>query len=140
MITLVACGSRKLDHAAPAGELYVGPWFSKAARYVKEVLKTDWAIMSAKHGLLDPTQVIEPYDVSLSKMPMKHRRQWASWVRVQISKKWKGETFVVLAGAGYMTACRGLNASFPLKGLKLGEQYQFLNSNCKTRAEWEATR
>jgi len=136
----VACGSKKVDRAAPASELYVGPWFSKAARYAKEVLKNDWAIMSAKYGLLDPDQVIEPYDVSLIKMPMKSRLQWSTWVRVQIIKRWPDETFVVLAGAKYKAACRGLNASYPLTGLTLGQQYQFLNSNFKTREEWEANR
>lgn len=27
-----------------------------------------WAILSAKHGLIDPDKVIEPYDVTLSTM------------------------------------------------------------------------
>ena len=58
------CGSRKLDRPAPAGEMYVGSYDRACARAAAarggRVL-----IISAKHGLLDPATVIEPYDLRM---------------------------------------------------------------------------
>jgi len=60
----VGCGKGKLDHATKARYLYTGSLFRKANAYC--IANYDeWFILSAKHGLLDPNDVIDPYDLSL---------------------------------------------------------------------------
>lgn len=62
-IALVGCGKSKLDHAAPARQLYTGSLFVAASRWAAEC--DGWFILSAKFGLLDPETVVEPYEVRL---------------------------------------------------------------------------
>ncbi|HZC05096.1 MAG TPA: hypothetical protein VE338_05590, partial [Ktedonobacterales bacterium] len=78
-IGLVACGKAKLDHTAPANELYTSPLFRKASAYAAANYDC-WYIFSAKHQLLDPHHVIAPYDVTLKEMDATRRRAWAMGV------------------------------------------------------------
>lgn len=64
---LIGCGGLKLDHAAPARELYTGPLF-RAARTHAEASGVPWAILSARYGLVMPADVIEPYDYRLQRV------------------------------------------------------------------------
>ena len=63
---LIACSATKLDHAAPARELYTGQAFRFAMAAAAD---GDALILSALHGLVHPSQVIEPYNVTLSELP-----------------------------------------------------------------------
>ena len=65
---LVACCGPKLDHAAPARDLYTSDLFTKSRAYA-ERNGCGWAILSAKHGIVLPDEVIAPYDVTLKTMP-----------------------------------------------------------------------
>ena len=58
---IVGCGKAKLDHAAPARDLYTGSLFRAARRYV-EARGEPWFILSAAHGLIGPEVVVLPYD------------------------------------------------------------------------------
>lgn len=63
-VGLVACGGKKRDVPSRAEDLYIGDLFVKERAFVKAFCD-DWAILSAKHKLLDPSKVIEPYDLML---------------------------------------------------------------------------
>src|ERR1017187_9868924 len=76
IIYLVSCVDKKLEHAAPASELYISTWFLKARAYVRTA-GGPWYILSAKHHLLDPDRIIEPYNERLKKKPIVARKQWA---------------------------------------------------------------
>ncbi|MFD9006250.1 DUF6884 domain-containing protein [Streptomyces sp. NPDC059582] len=61
-LVVIPCGSRKLDRPAPAADMYVGS-YHRACRKGAEALRPDrLLILSARHGLLDLDDVIEPYD------------------------------------------------------------------------------
>ena len=65
---LVPCGASKLDHAAPARELYTGAHFRWVLRTVEAAAQRAGArtlIVSARHGLVDPDQTLAPYDATL---------------------------------------------------------------------------
>jgi hypothetical protein len=66
-ITLVACGSKKLQQPAPARDLYIGGIFAMRRRYA-ERLGRPWFILFAKYGLVDPSQILEPYDQTIRDM------------------------------------------------------------------------
>ncbi|MFE9809231.1 DUF6884 domain-containing protein [Streptomyces sp. NPDC005227] len=61
-LVVIPCGSRKLGRRAPAGDLYVGS-YHRACRRAAEALEPGrLLILSARYGLLDLDDVIEPYD------------------------------------------------------------------------------
>ena len=97
-IILVVCCRRKLTEPAPAADLYVSPLFKKARTYSER--RGRWFILSALHGLLDPTEVIAPFDVTLKKMLAQKRREWGQKVRQQRETAGLiGLRLVALAGA-----------------------------------------
>lgn len=67
-IVVVPCGAGKLDHAAPAGQLYTSQHFALTLRAAQKLAEDQGArvfILSALHGLLDPAAIVEPYDVKM---------------------------------------------------------------------------
>lgn len=63
-VGLVGCGQAKRDQPAPAKDLYTSAYFARKWQYVEEECD-DGRILSAKHGLVEPDTVLEPYDASL---------------------------------------------------------------------------
>jgi hypothetical protein len=127
-IILVACCGPKLAEPAPAADLYVSSLFKKARTYAER--RGRWFILSALHGLLDPTTVIAPYDVTLKKMPAQKRREWGKNVRTQMeSAGLIGLSLVALAGDDYVKPLTdaGLAVAQPMKGKSIGKQLQWLN-------------
>jgi hypothetical protein len=64
---LIACGAAKLSAAAPAGELYVGPFFRRALQVAQGEAFGDATvlILSALHGLVTLDTVLAPYDCKM---------------------------------------------------------------------------
>lgn len=127
-VILVGCVKTKLTSAAPAQDLYVSPLFRKGRGYA-EAADVPWFILSAQHGLVSPDEVLEPYDLRLSKTSREYRREWGSRVVSQLLdavESIEGSTIEVHAGSAYADAIReGLRAAGalvvePLAGLALG--------------------
>jgi hypothetical protein len=121
-VVIIPCGSRKLDHPAPAGEMYVGSYHRACARAAAarggRVL-----IMSARYGLLDPSTVIEPYNLRMGQPGSVTRKQ----LREQAGRLGVlGATRVtVIAGRRYAAKAREVWAHVeqPLCGTRgIGEQ------------------
>ena len=137
-VGLVGCGSAKLRHPALARDLYTGALFRKSRAYV-EARCDRWYVLSAKHGLVDPDQILEPYDVRLGRViPRAPERSalpvwdWAAMVTEQLVEALRDvhrPELTVLAGEQYRTIlhpCRWI-FSEPMKGLGIGEQLAWLN-------------
>lgn len=65
---VIPCGRDKLDHAAPASDLYVGSAFKAclaAALHQVDGDRSKVLILSALHGLVTLDTVLEPYDVKM---------------------------------------------------------------------------
>ena len=133
-IGLVGCVKSKLAHAAPARDLYVSALFRGRRCYVER--STDrWFILSAKHGLVDPDQVLELYNETLNDKPRAARRSWSQQVLRAIEQKLgevSGVEFEVEAGAAYLAhgleeglLARRATVVNPTKGMPLGRQLQF---------------
>jgi hypothetical protein len=140
-IVVVACGASKLDVAAPAKDLYTGRHFRLCRQYAERYGDT-WCILSAKHLLLHPDQVVEPYN---ERMPTgtrqinqpggKHyRAAMLLGLRLQASRH-PGLLFEVLAGHDYLPVfttwghrmfLRGHAFRYPLAGMGIGHQDQWL--------------
>jgi len=140
-VTLVACVASKLEHAAPARELYTSAWFRKARAYA-EAAGRPWFILSAKHFLVDPLQVVEPYDATLVGADRDTRRWWAWHTAFALRQACTAAgldpsttTLEVLAGEAYRAEllpalrARGFrDFSVPMAGLGIGEQLHWLGT------------
>ena len=62
-LTIITCGGKKRASPAPAQYLYTGSFFKHQRRTAIRMQSKRWMILSAKHGLLNPEEVIEPYNI-----------------------------------------------------------------------------
>lgn len=132
-VVLVACAAAKRAHAAPAKDLYVSALFQKSRAYA-ELNADHWYILSAKHGLVRPDEVIKPYNLTLNQMGIVDRRRWADRVNGQLDTVIPtGSTLIFLAGARYREGLepvqrhRGVTVTVPMEGMRIGEQLQWLS-------------
>ena len=120
-ICLVACAATKRKYPCQAKDLYVSDLFEKSRMYVEQH-GWHWYILSAKHHLLDPDKVIQPYEKTLKTMRTADRKQWAREVATQLERVLHGgDNVVFLAGksvdhrlcdeAGVLTHARFIRAS-----------------------------
>lgn len=133
VVGLVSCSKSKLPHAAPARELYSPSYvFDRSARYVEQHCD-EWFVLSAKHGLVDPDAVLDPYDETLAGAPKARRDAWAEEVREALRERYEGRPvkFVLMAGRAYSGAVEGLDAEVdePMKGMGTGFRRQWLAAN-----------
>ena len=130
---VIGCGKAKLDHAAPAGELYTGSLFRAASRYAEARHDSQdhaWLILSAKHGLIDPGTVIEPYEQKLA-LKGEALRLWATRAAEEF-ESWGPAVAEVLMGERYAVPfCKALSELSiawitPLAGKGTGERLAWL--------------
>lgn len=128
---LVSCVGKKRTAPAPARDLYISEWFTRA-RKLAEATGSNWFILSARFGLVPPDQVIAPYDVTLNDTPIAARRAWAADVQKQIDVALpRGGRCVVLAGARYREflidfLADRYDVDVPMRGLAIGQQLRWL--------------
>ncbi len=133
IVGLISCVSRKRADATEARNLYSSPLFMKAREYV-EIRCDTWYILSAKHGLVSPTQVIDPYEETLNTKPRAEREKWAQKVWADLSRRLKSSDHVIiLAGKRYreflvpLATNHGCAVEVPMEGLSIGRQLQWLS-------------
>jgi hypothetical protein len=67
-LIVISCGSAKTDFMTNAEHLYVGTPFKLALRYAKTLVPRDQIkILSAKYGLLNLDDLVEPYKLRMGK-------------------------------------------------------------------------
>ena len=131
---MVGCVKSKKSRSSAAKDLYISPLFKGRRAYVEEHCDR-WFILSAKHGLVEPDEVIEPYDVALATQSIPERRRWAADVVAAIREELgdlKGMTFEIHSGASYREfglaadlVRLGANVENPVAGLSFGQQLAF---------------
>jgi hypothetical protein len=129
-VVLVGCVKSKLDHGAPAKELYVSDYFRKMRAYA-EGTGVPWFILSAEHGLIGPEDWVEPYERYLPDMSREYRREWGQNVAAQLTEAMgplDGVVVDIHAGSAYVEsaeeALRPLGAVVvdQLQGLSFGRR------------------
>lgn len=87
-------------------------------------------ILSAKYGLLELTDEIAPYDVTLNKMNKADRITWTDKVLNDLKSKTdlENDKFIILAGKNYREKLikNMKNYDVPMKNLGIGKQLKFL--------------
>lgn len=133
-VALVSCVKSKRASAAPARDLYTSALFEGLRRYAERNADR-WFILSALYGLVDPDEIIEPYEKTLNKMPKNERADWAQQVQGRLAQVLPPNAEVImLAGQRYREGlipfleANGFKVTIPLEGLPFGKQLQFLSA------------
>lgn len=133
-IFLISCVSKKQATTAPAAEFYVSDWFKKAKAFA-EGHADAWYILSAKYGLVDPNDALEPYEQTLNTMYKKERLHWSKQALNSIvNKTTSGDHIVFLAGIRYREFLAeelsrlGYTIEVPLAHMGIGEQLRWLKA------------
>jgi len=129
-IVLISCVSKKLGYRTKAEALYVSPLFLMALAFARSLRPDKIFILSAKYGLVDLDQEIEPYEQTLNTMSGQEIKRWAEGVIKQMEGKvdCSQDEAIFLAGDKYRKHLlpNFRHAQVPLKNLRIGEQLGFL--------------
>lgn len=148
-VALVGCGKAKLDHEAPARELYTSNLFRLSVAWAERHCDA-WYVVSALHGLVEPDELLRPYDFSLADMRVGELEAWTRRVLMRLSDRERAADVVLLAGGRYgalaghlrwsmhpaVDFCRGTVASVeePLTGLGIGQRLGWLKRQVSEQA------
>jgi hypothetical protein len=95
-----------------------------------------WYILSAKYGVLQPSDQCESYDNTLNNMNKTERSKWSRMVLDALATKISsGDTITIIAGKKYYEYLepalkeKGIEVNIPLRCMGFGKQLQWLNSH-----------
>ena len=130
-IVLISCVSKKLPYKSKAKDLYTtSPWFKLSYKYAVSLSPDKIFILSAKYGLLNPEQEIEPYNETLNTKSTQEIKDWAQEVIIDLKKQTDlgKDEFIFLAGTKYrkFLILHIKNYKIPMQGLTIGRQLSFL--------------
>ena len=114
------------DHGpapVPVATLFRSPGFATARAHA-EHSGYPWFVLSAKHGLLDPGDVVGPFNVHMDERSASYRVAWGEWVVAQLSERvpLEGVTVEVHGGVDFAQPLRqplsrrGAALDIPLPG------------------------
>ena len=100
-VIVIGCGKNKRKIAARASELYTSTRF-KISKEIAANLNAVYFVLSAKHGLIGPDEVVEPYDVDIHDLSAEEKKSWARSVLAQMQYSGVDQKFVLLAEKSYV--------------------------------------
>ncbi len=122
---VVLIGSSGATAAAPmpVAHLFRSAGFTGAREYALHT-GLRWFVLSAKHGLLDPDDVVGPYDLQIGDRSAGYRTMWGEWVATQLGERVRlqGLTVEVHGGVDFAQPLRhpltrrGADLEIPLPG------------------------
>lgn len=132
IIGLVACCSKKLNTKLPAKDMYISTLFKYSMKYLSKRCDNIF-ILSAKYGLLELSEEIEPYNKFLNKISKVDRNKWNIEVLTKLKKKTnlENDKFIILAGKKYREELIKYIKKYdiPMKNLGIGKQLKFLKED-----------
>lgn len=141
---IIGCGKSKRREACAASDLYTGGLFAARRKYAERCTE-HWYILSAKFGMLTPSQVISPYDCTMRQQAPIDQVAWCAGVVLQIcdllpdNARPRGCKIEIHAGEDYadplVTVLRnfGFQAEWPVRGLGIGQQLAWYQSYDATK-------
>lgn len=128
MNIFISCVSKKRDIPCKAEEMYISSLFKKSLSYAK-TLNGHIRILSAKYGVLELDDFIEPYELTLNSMSEMEKKTWAEKVITQLNQKNIdfNEFTVFLVGENYRKYLISFfpKKEIPLEGLPIGKQLEW---------------
>ena len=142
---LVGCSKEKrFNRGNTAACAYRGHLFwleTTIIKWAREVAEQQnqpipgWSIVSAKYGLLQPTDEIEDYDLHIKQLKKPFRLKWAHQVAKDLFRVTGGrhKQVILFMGAAYANLLEpellnlGYTVERPLQGKSIGPQLQWCN-------------
>lgn len=128
---LISSTPTQRDVPSRAEDLYTSHWFDMAKAYVTHAAQGEdtWVILSAKHGTLDPSQDVQPYDETKLSQSRQKRQSRNRGVLADLLKRTEpGDTIVMLVGrrqreslVGPLTEA-GRIVEIPMADLRISQQ------------------
>src|SRR5262245_62155352 len=125
-LVLISCVKTKRPDPCQAKDLYISTLF-RAQREFAERWADQWYVLSALYGLVGPTQVIAPYEKTLTSSSVSERRAWSRKVaNTLLARCGTDARIIITAGQSYcgflepLLKDRGHTVWRPLKGLSMG--------------------
>lgn len=134
VLHLINCSSRKRDERCEARLLYDK---STLFRYSRDFLEkynyTPYCILSAKYGLVKPTDVIDPYNVTLKGQSKDALKMWTDTVMHSIRTQYPDLEYVHMWTSNDYDNClipelrkAGIIVHTHLKGMGIGRKVKWL--------------
>ena len=127
-LAVISCSKSKLPGLQRVRKLYTGELF-RLAVLAAEVMAERWVVISGRHGVLHPDDIIESYDESVMSKSRRQREQWGQHVSRQLKlclPALQGSQVLSFVSAPYQEFLdlSGVGASFfcPLQGMAIGLQ------------------
>jgi hypothetical protein len=98
-VVLIASSGTTAKQPHPAATLFESPGFA-AARDHAVRSGHPWFVLTAKHGLLDPGDVVGPFDVQIGDQASGYRATWGEWVVAQLASRVQLQDAVVEVHGG----------------------------------------
>ena len=133
MIVFLSCVKLKRDSPCAACDMYTSDLFQKSLAYAMQLKPRKVYILSAKYGLLELDDQIEPYNQTLNEMSEEKKKAWAYKVCKQCEAKGisYAEEAIFLCGNNYRKYLmrKFVNACAPLKNMGIGKQLAYYKNN-----------
>ena len=135
-VVLVACSDTKAPMPCEARRFYQGGVFKLSVEFALSK-DWEWAIISAKHGLLMPGDIVNPYDFTVSERAADRGKvaEWAKATKAQLEAKFPKRHFVSLLPERYEACLAEMDFESPLKGLGIGSRQGWLARNSRLKQE-----
>jgi hypothetical protein len=106
-VVLIGSSGATADDSDAAGRLFRSDGFARAREHAVHS-QLPWFVLSAKHGLLDPDDVISPFDVQIDDQSAAYRTAWGEWVVAQLADRLQldGVTVEVHGGVDFAQPLR----------------------------------
>lgn len=132
-IAFVSCVKTKEFARVPARAMFSGSALFRLSYMYAQAMSPDRIlILSTEYDLIEPEELIEPYDRSPNVMDS---HEWVSWAKRVVSKLSAyadpmNDRFIFVTGAKYYryVAPSLGNSETPLAGMTIGRRLQFLKS------------
>jgi hypothetical protein len=122
-LVLVGSSGATAGEPVPAARLFTSPGFARA-RDAAVRARLPWFVLSARHGLLEPEDVVGPSDAQIGDQSAGYRTAWGAWVVAQLAERVRLDGVVVEVHGGVdfaqplrgPLARRGAALEIPLPG------------------------
>jgi hypothetical protein len=107
-VVLIGSAGATAATPLPAAQLFASDGFARARAHAAGS-GHPWFVLTAKHGLLDPDDVVAPFDVQLGDQSIGYRTAWGEWVAAQLGDRLllDGVTVEVHGGVDFAQPLRG---------------------------------
>jgi hypothetical protein len=131
ILALISCTKKKADRRFSARELYSASDFFRKALSVAEAVSDKVYVLSAKHGLVELSDILSPYEKTLVSAPRKIQKEWSEKVYESLKRTRpyrEARTILWFAGMDYRRYLNdriledGKRSVIPLEGLSQGAQ------------------